>query len=1246
MNEDFRMKLNNAIVGRGIETESIKMQFDNLLEGNSALTIISGDIGVGKTALVKRTLADLSKLDAVCIYGKFEQYKDSKPYIAIIQIVENIISNILTLHEEQLRRVSQELIRELGKDGALIIDITPRFERVIGKQKKVSIHDYQKLKIRLGKAFQKLIYIAAKELYPLTIFIDDFQWADKPSWDILKAIHDDLDDIQLYIILAYRDNLQEYRDKMQLMLNEIANSIDKVEIKLRDLRQEDIERMLLDIFAHNIDASDDIARIIYRKTLGNPLYINQMLQMIIESGHIYYDCKYKEWLLRWECLDNLNLPAGIKDIVTRRVQELGYKTKELLEIAACIGGKFNFDVLIKITQNTYEVIKERLEILCEAGLIAETFELVGETKIKSFEFSHDHINQIVYEAIDPDIREQLHFDIAIKLLNHPERIYVEDHLLTITAHLLKCKNRVFRKGKKDRLIVDLYFAGIKAKQSAAIEHALKLFLFCEELLSRSCWEKDYDNTLKIKLELAECQFISGLYEDSKAHFEEMLGHALHQKDLSEIKKRYMILNSYIGKYSQVLELGIQALHHLGFKINRQGVKVQIVKEILSGKFLFRSNRLQAIKNAPIINDKRIVDALEILNIMAASANLTDEDLFALIVLKISNLSAKHGNSLYAPIGYAAYSLVLGSLLDDFKKSKEVEKISLSLLEFIDDDALKCTTYFIIGTFIHHWTYSAYQSFNYLQKSFDCGIKSGEFFYGGFTVTSMIEMKYSMGEPLCQIEEFLRLHQKYGRKMNHDILLRLIRIFSDHINMLTKQDFPLKNRLIDDEEINKLATNEVMTYYLLKLQRLYFEGKADKAFELSQKCVRHLDSVRGYILQVDFVFYFLLLSLEKERNKESFAFGRQFVKYRKKMKEWAKMSPENHNGKHLLIEAFYKSLKNQQQDAAKLYDKAIEHAKDNKNLLLEALGNYLTANHYSDHIKISKVYAQDAYRLFKEWGSVKTAHRISRLYDLHDDFSLKEITAASSDISDLSKKKLSFDEKIEKSQKELEVRESEDAFKYFLNIVCVESNADSGAVLFEETDKIQLKCKWTKGRGASIYSDGIDMEKVENLPKKILRYAARTYEEVIIDAKPDGGHFCGDDYIETKSGISIICLPLKYKDIFVGLIYLESQRNHGFETVAAEFVKRLSFYLTAKKVLEKEPEKNRKIFTFDKVKDQITDREAEVLSCMAMGMSNKEIGEKLGISSSTVKTHTLNLYGKLEVSNRVQAVTKAKKLKLL
>ncbi|HHW91340.1 MAG TPA: hypothetical protein GX735_01425, partial [Firmicutes bacterium] len=529
------------------------------------------------------------------------------------------------------------------------------------------------------------------------------------------------------------------------------------------------------------------------------------------------------------------------------------------------------------------------------------------------------------------------------------------------------------------------------------------------------------------------------------------------------------LNSCAGNHEAVIDLGMQALKHLGFNIERRLLSLQIVKEILYGMVLFRNSRLEAIKNAPLVTDKRLTNTLEILNIMVASAYMTDENLFALIVLKIGNISARYGNSLYSPLAYAAYSLILANVLDNYQKADKLKDISLHLAELFGDDLFGAATYFCLGSFLIHWTSPARESLKYLQKAFDCGFRAGDYLYCGYSLMLMIEMKYLMGQSFNELEKFIEVHEKYVKKINNDTLLRSFAMFRDHINMLAVPGFSLQDRLIGDKDMELLGTNEAMIYQLLKIQRLYLEGKIEEAYKLACGAVNNLASIMGCMSQVDFVFYFLLISLERMKKRKDNQFWQLNMacrKYRKKLERWAQMNPEDHRGKHLLVEALLASLTNRQQDAARLYDEAIEQAKASQNLLLEALGNYLAADYFRCNRKIAKVYAQDACRLFSKWGAVKIAGRIGKMYGI-EDCAAGEVSAAR-DGEEIPKSGGQvanglLGERKKDHQIELERLTIEDAHKYFLDTICPEAGVDFGAILLEEGDLLKLQYVWQAGR---------------------------------------------------------------------------------------------------------------------------------------------------------------------------------------
>ncbi|NLX65151.1 MAG: AAA family ATPase [Clostridiaceae bacterium] len=549
-------KLKENIVEREQEIEAIKMQFDVVLEGQTALSVIAGDVGCGKTTLIKTVLADLSKLNGTCVYGKFEQFKNEEPYVAIIQIVEQITDQILTFPDEKLNRIKNKLVKELGKDATLITDIIPKAQKIMGETGRANTDDYQKLKVRLEKAFRAFISITAREMFPLIMAIDDLQWADKPSWNIISSIADQMYGIGLYIILSYRNNLEKYRIKVNSMLDTLGKiKKNMLEITVGSLSPGVVKRLLDNAFGGDFDNIDKLLGLVYRKTTGNPLYVQILINLLHKNEGIYFDPQNKVWHLNLDIARETNLPNSIVGIINSKIESLNHDQKRLLEIASCIGSRFSIGLLSRIMNENLQVLEEKLKEICRTGLIVETIEDSYDPDNTEFEFFHDRIYQNVYEHIEPERKEWLHFIIAMELLNSPDRSYIEDNILPITSHLLKCKRIIKTEITAERLVDYLYLAGIKAKCSAAVEHALKLFGLGEELLGPSCWQEDYDNAFRIKIELAECEFICGQYDKAMDYYKELLEHADGQETLAEIKKRQMIMYSYTGDHDKVIEHG-------------------------------------------------------------------------------------------------------------------------------------------------------------------------------------------------------------------------------------------------------------------------------------------------------------------------------------------------------------------------------------------------------------------------------------------------------------------------------------------------------------------------------------------------------------------------------------------------------------------------------------------------------------------------------------------------------------------
>lgn len=568
------------------------------------------------------------------------------------------------------------------------------------------------------------------------------------------------------------------------------------------------------------------------------------------------------------------------------------------------------------------------------------------------------------------------------------------------------------------------------------------------------------------------------------------------------------------------------------------------------------------------------------------------------------------------------------------------------MEQTDDVLAAAPTYFCLGALVIHWTSPARQSLNYLQKAFDCAQRMGDHLYGGYVLYAATEIRYSMGVPCSELEKILTQDERYARATNNEFLLRSISMFRDHINTLARPTSSAEDGQVMKVDADSLEPNQAMMYHLLQVQRLYLKGELEEAFKLIENSIRRLDLVAGSIIEVDYVFYFLLIAweiLKKQRGKVSLPLRRQCRDYKERLKKWAKLSPENHGGKYLLVDALWQTP-DKQYRARQLFDEAIRHAEEQQNILLAALANYLAARYHGDGGKIAAVYAQDAYRLFLQWGADQVAERIANMYGLSPELVWWEIGVTNSSSSAQAEPRVHAFNDL---HSDLEVLPLDAAYRCFLDRICGELGLDFGAILLARDASLKLDYVWTPEGSASRLLSAKDQEEYERyLPHKVVRYASRTLEEVIVGTKPEGGPFANDNLLRERSSISFVCLPVVFNHVFAGLVYLESRHNGHFDQAMVEHIRHQSFYLLMKQMLEGEKASSEGVFVAQSVKDRLTRRELEVLNFMARGMSNTEIAERLYISSSTVKTHTLNLYSKLEVKNRVQAIAKARSIGLL
>ena len=177
-----------------------------LASGTPELVLVSGYSGIGKSSVVNELHKVLVPPRGLFASGKFDQYKRDIPYATLAQAFQSIVRSILGHSDAELARWRDAIQEALGPNGELMVNLIPELALIIGEQPPVPDLPPQDAKNRFQLVFRRFIKVFARPEHPLALFLDDLQWLDAATLDLLEDLLTQPDVQNLLLIGAYRDN--------------------------------------------------------------------------------------------------------------------------------------------------------------------------------------------------------------------------------------------------------------------------------------------------------------------------------------------------------------------------------------------------------------------------------------------------------------------------------------------------------------------------------------------------------------------------------------------------------------------------------------------------------------------------------------------------------------------------------------------------------------------------------------------------------------------------------------------------------------------------------------------------------------------------------------------------------------------------------------------------------------------------------------------------------------------------------
>ncbi|MGM0502522.1 MAG: diguanylate cyclase [Bacillota bacterium] len=1147
-----KLKIPEKLYGRKKEASKLDAIYNNLDQQRAQLVMIEGDAGIGKSALIQdfRT-----KVECSFVSGKYEQLQGNNPYAAFVDACTKLVRNILTKSEAKIDRWKERILKAVGNKGGLIIDFIPELELIIGAQPSLSELPLNNNKNIFNLVWSEFISAFINNKQPLIIFLDDLQWIDLSSLQLLKGILYDYQLENLLIVGAYRDNKISEGHPLKFSLEEqFKNDAISEIIYLEPLNLQPIIQLLAETLDSSREEVYSLAEICLNKTGGNPFFLQMFLYSLQEQGLITYSFQANKWQWEIEKIAKLHVTDNVVDLLLTKLNDLSSEKQQVLKLASCIGNKFKLKTLAIILQKPVGNIIDLLWELISARLIIGEHDFKGQANLgdEVFSFAHDKIQQAAYQMIEDNNRAKVHWKIGNLMLEQLSPSEKKDKIFEIVKHLNQGQSIIDSEAKKKIVIKLNLQAGEKAVTAVAYETAFKYFNSGLDLLAQDWWQKYYDLTLDLHLKSAEAAYLKGDFNAASTLLETLFGNV---SNLTDKMKAYDIKIKALEKEKKhlaAIETGLEALDLLGLSLSTNPAANDFTEHFKKVREFVNNNSVKEIINRAELTEEAAEFKLRFLRTISGSAYLAAPKLFPIFIVNMATLTIDKGNSSFAPIAYS----FLGAAAcgkGQFKFANKLGEISLALLDRIENKNIKTiepTVLYVVYQFIFFWTKAVRKMIEPLKDVYQVALTRGNYEAAGKAAYRAALRDFLVGEPLSELEQELGEYRKILNRIKQYVPLNFIKILEQVVfNLRAKNEQPIQllgpiydQRTTLEENIEANDNYSVCSVYLYKIIICYLLDEQEQAQENLAQAKKYAPAISGDPAEVLLNFYSGLVQLTGY-NQIPAAKQEQVLEdvreIKDKFKNWAQYCESNFLNKYYLLEAEYCRISGQDIEAIQNYKLAIKEAKKNNYVNDQALANELAAEFWFDkNDNYAHLHLKKAYDCYKSWG-VKV--KVKELEQKHPNI-LKGYRHSKAELDYNLIKRLDIKAILEANQAFADKIVLEELIKKIIKIVAENAGAQKIAFIMNEEGLIIRGKRQVEKGEVELTEEAV--AKSNYVPQSIINYASRTKENVVLNDATQAEKFKDDEYIAKYQPCSIITIALVAKGELEGLIYLENNYIRG------------------------------------------------------------------------------------------------------
>ncbi|WP_437970173.1 AAA family ATPase [Sorangium sp. So ce260] len=1190
------LRIIQKLYGREEQTATLLATFDRASRGSVELLLISGEAGVGKSALVQELHKAIARRRAYFIEGAFEQIGRSTPYASVASALRSLVRSLLAERTDALELWKAKLLEALGPNGQVLIDLVPELALVIGAQPAVAELGPTESQNRFNLVFQNFLRVFATREHPVVLALEDLQWADAASLKLIHTLMTGPGTAHLLVIGTTREGEVAAAHPLRHLVDALRSASVAVHaIPIEPLELSAVAQVVAEALDCPVEQAAPLSEVVFEKTRGNPFFVSQFLRTLRKEDLLRFDARSRAWTWDLGAIQAMTITDNVVTLMAGKLKELAPDTQRALMLAACLGHEFELGVLSAICERSRRDTAAHLWEALRDGLIQPTgtefrfvhaparsdaTDDVPSTRLNvSYRFLHDRVQQAAYSLLDDERRKAAHLRIGRLLLSEVGSGDRDDAVFAIVNQMNLAAELISERGERLELARLNLAAGRRAKAANAHQAAADYLTAGTSLLGEEAWARDGDLMFALCVTLAECEYMCGHFDRAESLFDLLLSRASSTLERAQVHNLRIVLYLTLFKVADCMSVGRAGLALFGIELPRSEEQYQAAldAELAEVPVHLGSRRIEELVDAPALEDREMLTVLELLTNLSSPAYLTDARLAALVTAKQVNLSLEHGHSEVSAFGFVLYGLYMAVLRDRYDEAQRFGRLGLDLNRRFNNVELACKIDFTYGVYAHFFS-PLRETIEPLRRALEAGMVSADFPYLSYTCNAIIMARLAAGDELSsvrkEIDRFLGLMDRTRNALS-TTFLTIARQMVACLDGRTES----RTSLSDDEfkEAELVATFSApgamftaFWYHVVKLQLLFLDGEHAAALSAALDAERALASSMGYLSTTELSFYtcLTLTALGGAAPEGPARSGAMLEEHHARLARWAESCPENYRHKQLLVAAERSRASGDELASMALYEEAIDAAQKSGLTRDEALASELYARFHlaRGRHKTARFYLASACYGYVRWGATAKAQALVDRYpelalqpavgsgraDVPLSFTMS--STSSSTANTARKGVLDVTAMIRAAQVIAGEVELDNVLEQLMRIAVENAGARKGALVLDRAERLVVEALATVDPDVIRTGMTTPVEDSADIAVSVVQYVARTREPVILADATEDGRFAADPYMVGSRPRSVLCMSMTHRGRLTGVLYLENNAiSNAFTTARIELL---------------------------------------------------------------------------------------------